>query len=110
MLPLFRHFHALLGFAHAGEILIWALAVRRRHAALQFLRLLRHSPVLFAVIHPDEEKFRPYAAYTNGDITKDRWTDPTDRKLYDDAYTGVWRWRAAMWADLMARMHWCVQP
>lgn len=67
-------------------------------------------PSLFAIIHPDEEKFRPYAAYTDATTPPDRWTDPTDGKIYDDAYTGVWRWRDAMWADLKARMDWCVQP
>ncbi|MDP3069501.1 MAG: DUF1593 domain-containing protein [Opitutaceae bacterium] len=67
-------------------------------------------PSLFAIVHPDEEKFRPYAAYTDGPAIIDRWTDPADGKLYEDAYTGVWRWRAAMWADLQARMDWCVQP
>ncbi len=67
-------------------------------------------PSLWSIIHPDEEKFRPYAAYTDGPPVSDRWTDPSDGELYDDPATGVWRWRAALWADLKARMDWCVQP
>ncbi len=67
-------------------------------------------PSLFAIIHPDEEKFRPYTAFTDASTPADRWTDPADGKLHEQAFTGVWRWRAAMWADLKARMDWCVQP
>ena len=66
-------------------------------------------PSLFSIIHPDEQKFRPYAAYTDGTGFADRWTDPSDGETYADDATGVWRWRAAMWADLKARMDWCVQ-
>ena len=71
---------------------------------------LPNVPSLFAIIHPDEEKFRPFAAYTDAIAPADQWTDPADGKVYHDAYTGVWRWRAAIWADLKARMDWCVQP
>ncbi len=66
------------------------------------------SPI--AAVAADEKVWYPFSAYTDfGDI-KDRWTDPVDGTVYDDAYAPVLRWRQAMWNDFQARMDWCVQP
>ncbi|MGJ8691654.1 MAG: nucleoside hydrolase-like domain-containing protein [Thalassotalea sp.] len=64
----------------------------------------------YPIIHPDERKFRPYAAYTDNHQLLDRWVSPTDGKVYHDIYTGIFRWRTAMWNDYKARMDWSVQP
>jgi hypothetical protein len=63
----------------------------------------------FGIVEADEAPYRPFSAYTDQGITE-RWTDPADGKNYDGPFTPVWRWRAAMWRDLQARMEWCVQP
>ncbi len=63
----------------------------------------------FRVVQDDEKKYFPFKAYTDEGITE-RWTDLTDGKIYDSEFTPVWRWRAAIWNDLKARMDWCVQP
>lgn len=62
----------------------------------------------FAIIHPDERKFEPYAAYTDRDGIVDQWLDPIDGKRYSSVYSSVWRWRRASWNDFKARMDWCV--
>ncbi len=63
----------------------------------------------FSVVHPDEKRYFPFAAYTDEGLTE-QWTDPADGKNYDGQFAPVWRWRTAMWNDLKARMDWCVQP
>jgi len=63
----------------------------------------------FSIIHPDEKKYLPFEAYTDGNDVVDKWVNPADAKTYEDIYTPVWRWRQAMWNDLKARMDWCVE-
>ncbi len=58
-------------------------------------------------IRPDEERFAPF--YTFREVS-DSWTDPRDGQVYEGDHVPVWRFREAMYADLRARMDWCVKP
>ena len=62
-----------------------------------------------SIIRPDEEMYQPWAAYTDHSGIQDSWKDPTDGKVYESVYAGVWRWRTAMWNDFKARADWCVK-
>ncbi len=67
-------------------------------------------PSRFSIIHADETQYQPYAAYSDHSNVSERWINPRDGKVYDNVYTGSWRWRQAMWNDFRARMDWCVEP
>lgn len=54
----------------------------------------------------DEEKLSPFYAYRD---VSDSWTDPETGKSYSGDNVPVWRWRRAMYNDLIARMDWCVK-
>jgi hypothetical protein len=82
----------------------WGGWTGRYHADKQL-----NVPSAFAIVRPDEEQFRPYAAYTDQGITE-RWRDPAAGHAYEGDYVPVWRWRQAIWNDFQARMDWCVQP
>lgn len=59
-------------------------------------------------VRSQEIRFRPFAAYTDGDGVVDRWIDPASGIDHTGLHAAVWRWRAAMWNDFKARMDWCV--
>lgn len=71
---------------------------------------VKNVPSKYDIIRPDEEIYRPWAAYTDPSDILDKWKDPRDGKVYENVYTGVWRWRTAMWNDFKARADWCVKP
>lgn len=66
-------------------------------------------PSTYAIIHPDEQKFTPYAAYTDNYELSDYWVSPENGKVYNDVYASIWRWRSAMWNDFKGRMDWSVK-
>ena len=70
---------------------------------------VKNVPSKYSIIRPDEEKYRPWSAYTDHSGIQDSWKDPTDGKVYESVYAGIWRWRAAMWNDFKARADWCVK-
>ncbi|MFY0652805.1 MAG: DUF1593 domain-containing protein [Cyclobacteriaceae bacterium] len=63
----------------------------------------------YSIVQPDELKYEPFSAFTDAEGIVDNWTDPTDGKVYENEFAPVWRWRWAMWNDLIARMDWCVE-
>jgi hypothetical protein len=60
-----------------------------------------------ADIKPDEQKVAPFYVYRE---VSDAWTNPESGVSYDNDYVPVWRWRRAMFNDLICRMDWCVKP
>lgn len=70
---------------------------------------VKNAPSKYAIIRPDEVKYQPWYVHTDHSGVQDSWKDPTDGKMYESVYAGVWRWRAAMWNDLKARADWCVK-
>jgi len=40
----------------------------------------------------------------------DTWSDPENGTRISGDYVPVWRWRRAMYNDLICRMDWCVKP
>ena len=60
-----------------------------------------------ARIKPDEQKVAPFHVYSQ---VSDAWTNPETGMFYDNDYVPVWRWRRAMFNDLICRMDWCVKP
>lgn len=58
-------------------------------------------------IRPDEQKVAPFYMYRE---VSDTWTDPENGRQLSGDYVPVWRWRRAMYNDLVCRMDWCVQP
>jgi hypothetical protein len=58
-------------------------------------------------IMPDETKVAPFYAYRE---VSDAWTNPETGIAHDNDYVPVWRWRRAMFNDLICRMDWCVKP
>ena len=71
---------------------------------------VENVPSKYAIIRPDEEIYRPWAAYTDPSDSPDSWQDPRDGKIYESVYAGVWRWRSATWNDFKARADWSVKP
>ncbi len=61
----------------------------------------------YADVRKHEAQYSPF--YVFGD-TIDAWIHPGSGKLYQDAYTPVFRWREAMYNDFRCRMDWCKQP
>ncbi len=77
-----------------------------RYTAEKVRNVLSH----YAILHPDERDYLPFASHSDGEGVSDRWVDPESGIAYDSVYAGVWRWRRAMWNNLQARMDWCVKP
>ena len=57
-------------------------------------------------IRPDEQKVAPFYTYRE---VSDTWTDPENGMRLSGDYVPVWRWRRAMYNDLICRMDWCVK-
>ncbi|WP_020529053.1 nucleoside hydrolase-like domain-containing protein [Flexithrix dorotheae] len=53
----------------------------------------------------DEENYEDFEVFID---VADKWTDPSNNKLYENTYTPVWRWRRAYFDDFKCRMDWCV--
>jgi len=62
----------------------------------------RHSD-----IKQDEQGNTPF--YTHREVS-DVWVDPESNIEYSGDYVPVWRWRASMYSDQVARMDWCAKP
>ncbi len=60
-----------------------------------------------ADIKPDESEVAPFYVYREA---SDVWTDPESGETFHGDYVPVWRWRPAMYANLVCRMDWCVKP
>jgi hypothetical protein len=58
-------------------------------------------------IRVEERSVAPFFTYREA---SDVWTDPQDGTVYEGVCVPVWRWRAAMYADYICRMDWCVKP
>ncbi|MGA9638109.1 nucleoside hydrolase-like domain-containing protein [Flavobacterium sp.] len=58
-------------------------------------------------IKADEIKNAPF--YTFREVS-DVWYNTKDGKTYEGDYVPVWRWREAMYNNLVCRMDWCLQP
>ena len=58
-------------------------------------------------IRPDEQNVAPFYAYRE---VSDTWIDPENGTRLSGDYVPVWRWRRAMYNDLICRMDWCVKP
>jgi hypothetical protein len=52
---------------------------------------------------------RSYPVFSLFADSSDRWTDPSTGKEYRDIFTPLFRWRNDQFADLKARMDWCVK-
>ncbi len=57
-------------------------------------------------IRPDEELFAPFYTYREA---SDYWVNPDDGEVFQGDYVPIWRFRPAMYANLQARMDWCVK-
>jgi hypothetical protein len=57
------------------------------------------------IIADKERSYDKFSVYTD---TLDRWVDPSTKKMYNDIFAPVMRWRRHQFDDFKARMDWCV--